>query len=544
MFEMSSRKPLFGANFSLMLMGAAAAVFSQQAHAVVLLDAPQGGGSYYGMYCNSCVAASFTLTASYYVSTIDVVLRTPTTTSFTTFDFSLQNSLTNPTNTFVTAALTAPLGGVSTKTMNVNKTLLAGTYYLVGNVPGYAGTPITPGDVDGWMLSTGVYNNAAGTINTLRSGPSPAFTVNGGPAGPTTTMSLSRAALNFGVSSSLMTDPQSITVSFSGGTGVSWTVSSNQPNIMVSPSSGTGNGSFQVTVNNPIAWTLQNAVFNDGGRASGFFVFDANTNTVSNWDFVTAGGNTSIFFPFEFTPANSRFSDFAFQQVGAFEFGSMQLFPDPFVPYPEELYLAFSPVFPLTNAGGIVNIDLTKWGECFNCVPSRRFTSGSLQGTATAGSSGVITVTAAGVTNSPLQLQVNIANVAPASPYGSFDTPVNNATGIAGAIAVTGWALDNIEVSKVDIWRERVGSEPGASNGLVYIGDAVFVDGARPDVETAYPNAPFNYRAGWGYLMLTNGLPNNGGSPGPGNGTYKIARHRPQQGGRCGGLRHTHHHSG
>jgi hypothetical protein len=61
-----------------------------------------------------------------------------------------------------------------------------------------------------------------------------------------------------------------------------------------------------------------------------------------------------------------------------------------------------------------------------------------------------------------------------------------------------------------------------ASNGYVYIGDAVFVAGSRPDVETAFPNAPFNYRAGWGYLILTIGLPNNGGKPGPGDGTYKL----------------------
>jgi hypothetical protein len=33
---------------------------------------------------------------------------------------------------------------------------------------------------------------------------------------------------------------------------------------------------------------------------------------------------------------------------------------------------------------------------------------------------------------------------------------------------------------------------------------------------------PFNYRGGWGYLLLTNFLPNNGGSPGLGNGSYRI----------------------
>jgi len=67
-----------------------------------------------------------------------------------------------------------------------------------------------------------------------------------------------------------------------------------------------------------------------------------------------------------------------------------------------------------------------------------------------------------------------------------------------------------------------VGTEPVSSNGLVYIGDAVFVAGARPDVAAQYPSLPLSNRAGWGYLLLTSGLPNSGGSPGPGNGVYKL----------------------
>jgi hypothetical protein len=54
------------------------------------------------------------------------------------------------------------------------------------------------------------------------------------------------------------------------------------------------------------------------------------------------------------------------------------------------------------------------------------------------------------------------------------------------------------------------------NGGLVYIGDGVFVEGARPDVEQAYPDYPYNYKAGWGYMMLTNFLPNSG------NGTFII----------------------
>ena len=132
---------------------------------------------------------------------------------------------------------------------------------------------------------------------------------------------------------------------------------------------------------------------------------------------------------------------------------------------------------------------------------------------------GQVTVTASGVSNSPQALNVSATIVTSSQIIGSFDTPVNNTTGAAGAVAVTGWALDSIEVTKVDIWREPIGAE---GTNLVLIGNAVFVQGARPDVETAYPNLPFKNRAGWGYLMLTNFLPNNGGSPGLGNGTYKL----------------------
>jgi hypothetical protein len=44
-------------------------------------------------------------------------------------------------------------------------------------------------------------------------------------------------------------------------------------------------------------------------------------------------------------------------------------------------------------------------------------------------------------------------------------------------------------------------------HSVVYIGDATFVPGARPDVEAAFPDRPLAHRAGWGHLMLTNMLP-------------------------------------
>jgi uncharacterized repeat protein (TIGR01451 family) len=148
--------------------------------------------------------------------------------------------------------------------------------------------------------------------------------------------------------------------------------------------------------------------------------------------------------------------------------------------------------------------------------------NGAFQVMASSGPSGIVTVTAAGAINSPQQIQVNVNNAGPDVPFGSFDTPANNTGGIAGAIAVTGWALDPVDVAKVDIWREPIGNEATSSNGLVFIGDAVFVTDARPDVEALYPNAPRKNRAGWGYQLLTSLLPNNGGSAGLGNGTYNL----------------------
>ncbi|MCP4214126.1 MAG: hypothetical protein GY765_05695 [bacterium] len=93
-------------------------------------------------------------------------------------------------------------------------------------------------------------------------------------------------------------------------------------------------------------------------------------------------------------------------------------------------------------------------------------------------------------------------------PFGAFETPTDNAT-VSSSIAVTGWALDDVGVDNVQIYRQEGGD-------LVYIGDAVFVAGARPDVEQAYPGYPMNHRSGWGYMLLTNFLPNGG------NGTFTL----------------------
>jgi hypothetical protein len=100
-------------------------------------------------------------------------------------------------------------------------------------------------------------------------------------------------------------------------------------------------------------------------------------------------------------------------------------------------------------------------------------------------------------------------------PFGSFDSPLQGAN-VFSSIAVTGWALDDERVTSIKIYRDVVTGETPQSNGLIFIGDAVFVTGARPDVQQAYPNYPYNDSAGWGYMLLTNFL------PGGGNGTFTF----------------------
>ena len=98
-------------------------------------------------------------------------------------------------------------------------------------------------------------------------------------------------------------------------------------------------------------------------------------------------------------------------------------------------------------------------------------------------------------------------------PFGVVDTPSNGVANVTGALAVTGWALDDAGVQSVEIWRDAVAAEPA---GQFFLGTASFVEGARPDVAAAYPGVPGNTRAGWGFLLLTNMLPNAG------NGAYVL----------------------
>ena len=131
--------------------------------------------------------------------------------------------------------------------------------------------------------------------------------------------------------------------------------------------------------------------------------------------------------------------------------------------------------------------------------------------------SATITITPTGVINAIAPITVSLGVVpagTSAAPIGTVDSPADNLTGVTGSMAITGWAMDDIDVTRVRILRDPVAGEPG---GLVYVGDATLVEDARPDVAAMFPMAPQSSRAGWGYLLLTNMLPSLG------NGTFRFS---------------------
>ncbi|MCP4149469.1 MAG: hypothetical protein GY757_17105 [bacterium] len=113
--------------------------------------------------------------------------------------------------------------------------------------------------------------------------------------------------------------------------------------------------------------------------------------------------------------------------------------------------------------------------------------------------SGTIAVTAPTAENSPQTVTINLSVIDASDdepPFGQFASPAEGLAG-SGSVPVTGWALDDTGVQKVTIYY---------NNGSV-MGDAIFVEGARSDLEVQYPGYPQNSQAGWGYMLLTNSLP-------------------------------------
>jgi hypothetical protein len=136
--------------------------------------------------------------------------------------------------------------------------------------------------------------------------------------------------------------------------------------------------------------------------------------------------------------------------------------------------------------------------------------------------SGFIRITSSTASNSPQYVETVVRfQSTSADPFGVVDTPANGVTA-TGSLAITGWAADDIGIARVIICRDALSGEPpnpACGPGQVYIGDAVSIDDSRPDIEAFSPTSPLNYRAGWGFLILTNMMPNQG------NGVFNLHAH-------------------
>jgi hypothetical protein len=176
--------------------------------------------------------------------------------------------------------------------------------------------------------------------------------------------------------------------------------------------------------------------------------------------------------------------------------------------------------FAITNLGG-GNLDwsLSSSQEWLQFTPvsgnaaQKVFTSVCSESLAAGTYHGKIIVSSALADNSPLEVTVTLT-VKPRKPepgmelpFGAIDTPTYGAV-VSSSIPVSGWALDDTGVESVQLYSS-------VGNSMVFISEAVFVEGARPDVANAFPGYPNNTKAGWGYMLLTNLLPE-------GDGQYTI----------------------
>ncbi len=169
----------------------------------------------------------------------------------------------------------------------------------------------------------------------------------------------------------------------------------------------------------------------------------------------------------------------------------------------------------INSGGGTLNWSISTNAAWIICTPETGSGSATISvtidpaGLGIGNYTGEISVADPNATNSPQTISVSLkVKDKTEPPFGAFSTPLEGST-VAGAIPVTGWVLDDIGVESVKIYTE--------TRGLIkYIGDAVLIEGARPDVADSYPDYPENHKAGWGYMLLTNLLPDGG------NGTYTF----------------------
>ncbi len=118
----------------------------------------------------------------------------------------------------------------------------------------------------------------------------------------------------------------------------------------------------------PVTWTLNGVTFTDGGTASGYFVYDADTNTFSEGSISVAGGNTATFVPVTYSGPWNQLTVNA--QNGFYSWAPSFA-----------TYLWIDPI-GLSDSGGTVALSTQSY-ECTNCGSIRYVSAGNVVGTPT-----------------------------------------------------------------------------------------------------------------------------------------------------------------
>ena len=374
----------------------------------------------------------------------------------------------------------------------------------------------TIGSVPPLSQSFTITNSGGGTLNWTASCDSQWLSVNpmSGTGGAVIDISVDPSGLSVGIYTGTIAvsdpnatnSPQTVSVQLvvesdlydlavrsTPGTGVFVTVSPNDSN-----GKGDGNTNFKRTYNNGTVVTL---------TAPETF----NNKIFQKW---TIDGNDKFSHSIQVTMAGNHTASVVYQSLAGIGLSRNQ-FNFGF----NRSGISTGPQgFFISNSGeSTLNWTVSDNASWIKCSPEKGADFGEVTisvnglGLPTGAYFGEIMISAPNALNSPQRVYVTfiIDDSHEASvPFGFFETPADGST-VSGSVPVTGWTLDDIEVENVKIYRNE-------GSGLAYIGDAVFVEGARPDVEQAYSNYPKCYQAGWGYLMLTNSLPNQG------NGIFTI----------------------
>lgn len=128
----------------------------------------------------------------------------------------------------------------------------------------------------------------------------------------------------------------------------------------------------------PITWTLQNVTFDDGGTASGWFIYDADQPQAPTTQFSisVSGGNVKTFPPITYDASNASMY---VGEGGAGDTGTVFSLNDASL-----RQIRIPAVSVLTDAGGTLAVNIAGRGaaECYNCGTFRVYTGGNLVGTA------------------------------------------------------------------------------------------------------------------------------------------------------------------